>query len=124
LYVLFADGKLERYQIEAHMLKAWSTDLGSLPVDVATSGDSVVLLRTDRKQPDVLNWTLEVIHPKRPPASVPLGPSDADAFWGEWHAQLLRRHGLATSSRWIALGGAGQLRVWDAKTLEPVPVPH
>lgn len=122
-YVLFADGKLERYQIGTPMLKLWSTDLGSLPVDVATSGDSLVLLRSDRSKPDALNWKLEVIHPKRPAASLPLGASDADSFRGDWHAQLLRQYGLAASSRWIVLGGAGQLRVWDVKTLEPVSAP-
>jgi len=124
-YVLAMDGELELYQFEStllgsKLLRVWHRNIGPLPVDVVTSGDTVFLLRTERSERGELNWVLQVIHRKRPDVAIPLGATDAEAFQGDWHARLLGRFGLAASQRWVALGGTGQLRVWNAKTLEPV----
>jgi hypothetical protein len=120
--VLSTDGELALYQLGTTLLRVWSRNIGPLPVDVVTSGDTVFLLRTERTQRDELSWTLQAIHRKRPDVVIPLGTSDAGAFQGDWHARLLGRFGLAASARWVTLGGTGQLRVWDAKTFEPVDV--
>jgi hypothetical protein len=122
VYVLSTDGELALYQLGTTLLRVWSRNIGPLPVDVVTSGDTVFLLRTERTQRDELSWTLQAIHRKRPDVVIPLGTSDAGAFQGDWHARLLGRFGLAASARWVTVGGTGQLRVWDAKTLEPVDV--
>lgn len=122
VYVLATDGELERYQLETKLLRVWHRNVGPLPVDLVTSGDTVFLLRAERSQQEGLNWKLQVIHRNRPDVVIPLGSSGAEAFQGDWHAGLLRQFGLAASPRWVAVGGAGQLRVWDAKTLEPVEV--
>ena len=120
VFVLSDDGELGLYQLEAPLKRLWHRNVGPLPVDIATSGDTVFLLRTERNQRKELNWTLQVIRRRGPDLVVPLGGTDAGAFEGEWHPRLLARYGLAASPHWVALGGTGQLRVWDAKTLEPV----
>ena len=122
VYVLSTDGELGLYQLGTTLLRVWHRNISPLPVDLVTSGDTVFLLRSERTQRDELNWTLQVIHRKRPDVVIPLGTSGADEFQGDWHARLLGRFGLAASTRLVALGGTGQLRVWDAKTLEPVNV--
>jgi len=121
-YVLFSDGLLELYQLGTPLVRVWHRNVGALPVDVATSGNTVFLLRAERPERGELTWTLQVIHRKRQDVVIPLGGNDAEAFMGEWHPRMLARYGLAASPRWVALGGTGQLRVWDAKTLEPVDV--
>lgn len=124
VYVLGSDGVLELFQLKAPLERVWQRDVGPLPVDIATSGDTVFLLRTERPQGGELRWTLQVMHRKRQDVSIALGSDDPEAgtFEGDWHGRLLARYGLATSPRWVALGGTGQLRVWDAKTLQPVHV--
>jgi hypothetical protein len=124
IYVLGTDGELELYQLNVPLVRVWHRNIGPLPVDIATSGDRIFLLRADRTPGGELGWTLQVIHRTRKDAFVPLGVGgeDAEAFRGDWHGRLLARYGLAASPRWLALGGTGHLRVWDAKTLEPVGV--
>jgi len=120
IYVLSVDGELGLYQLGTPLSRVWHRNVGALPVDIATSGDTVFLLRTDRTHQDDLNWSLQVIRKKGEDVVVPLGKSDAVAFEGDWHGRLLARYGLVASPRWVALGGTGQLRIWDAKTLQPV----
>ncbi len=123
-YVLSADGELGLYQLAMPPGRVWQRNIGPLPVDIATSGDTVFLLRTERTRGDELGWLLQVIHPKREDVFVRLGDVGADAgtFEGDWYGRLLARYGLAASLRWVAVGGTGQLRVWDANTLEPVAI--
>lgn len=123
VYMLSPEGELELYQLQVPLLRLWQRNIAPLPVDIATSGDTVFLLRAGRNAAQELDWTLQVIHPRREDVFIPLGATgDPDDFRGDWYGRLLARFALATSSRWVALGGTGQLRVWDAKSLEPIAV--
>lgn len=124
IYVLGKDGELELYQLEAPLSRLWHRNVSPLPVDIATSGDTVFMLRSHRTPGHGLSWTLQGIHRKRKDVFVPLGGEHdgVEEFRGEWYGRLLARYGLVASPRWVVLGGTGQLRVWDAKTLEPVDV--
>jgi len=122
VYVLGTDAELELYQLGPKLQRLWHRNVGPLPVDAVTSGDTVFLLRAERSQPEELTWKLQVVRRNRPDAVIPLGISDAEVFEGDTQARLLAQFGLAASARWVAVGAAGQLRVWNAKTLEPVDV--
>lgn len=122
VYVLGSDGTLEQIQLNAPLVRLWQRHIGPLPVDIATSGDRIFLLRADRSSSGELSWALQVIHKKREDVLIPLENAEAETFEGDWYRRLMARYGLATSSQWVALGGTGQLKVWDAKTLEPVHV--
>ncbi|HEU5074254.1 MAG TPA: hypothetical protein VFU02_08775 [Polyangiaceae bacterium] len=122
IYVLGTDGELGLYQLGAPLSRLWQRDVSPLPVDIATGGDTVFMLRAARAGGDALSWTLQAIHRKRPDVLVPVGSEGVGAFRDDWYARLLARYGLAASSRWVAVGGTGQLRVWHAETLEPVDI--
>lgn len=122
-FVLYRDGLIQRLQIADKLHVVWSQSLGGLPTDIASFGDALVLLRTRRAAGGDLGWYLEVIRPNASSARLQLGVSSAESFRGDWHAHQLFTRGLAASSRFIALGGGDELRVWDSAELRPVPVP-
>lgn len=122
-FVVFEDASVERVQIQDRLRSVWRRELGSLPVDIASLGDRLVLLRS-QPVPQGLRWRLELIGKTEGESeAVTLDLSPRSELRGDWVPSLLASHGLATSKRWIALGGIESLRVWDP-ALEPVSLPE
>ncbi len=119
LFVLYADARVERLQIQERLRVLWSRQLDRSPVDIVSTGNTLIALSTRHERDPGLVWELQVFASDSPePRRIELGPSDPGSFNGDWVARQLNQHGLVASNDWVAVGGPERLRVWDLESLE------